>query len=156
MTLSKALMMRLAAAPPASGIVITGSLSTTWDPASGPLSLATGGFYYLTPNTNYTLNVKMWGAAGGKINAGAGGYAGGIVTLSAGQTYLLIVGSGGSALSEGAGGGGFSAIFSNTTQSQVTAWLMAGGGGGGMSDPRTGFGGAGGGTNGQNLSLIHI
>lgn len=141
-------------------VAITGSTTSTWNPASAPLSLATAGTYYLTPSTNIVVSSKMWGAAGGSCQnvdgnrGGAGGFSSGTITLLAGQTYTVIVGGGGAGgnINAGGGGGGFSGIFETTTVSQATAWLMAGGGGGGLGDNGAGYpgGAAGGGTSGQN------
>ena len=130
-------------------------------------------------NTGSSL-VEIWawggggagGTAGGWGNGapgGAGGAAYGIVPLTAGNTYNIVIGGGGgvnpgatgaagggggmlnnSDNQYGSGGGGYSGIFVSSVN-QTNALLIAGGGGGGGSS-RAGTGnsgGGGGGTTGQ-------
>jgi hypothetical protein len=105
---------------------------------------------------NATIEIFMWGAAGGGSNAegysdpgGPGGFAYGLVNLSSPLNYIVQVGSGGGrgstsrptraypnaglpSLRNGytsGGGGGRSAIFSSSVNSQ-NAIVIAGGGGG--------------------------
>jgi hypothetical protein len=144
---------------------------TTWNlDTDGALTLGSAGNWTLTPQSNFSAQVKMWGAgSGGNTRpdgnddgaGGAGGYSSGLVTFSGAVNHLIYVGSAGNASAAGqpgggvpggggnssnraAGGGGYSGIF-RTTVSQATAVLIAGGGGG----SNTNKGGAGGGTTGQ-------
>ena len=131
-----------------------------------------------TPSFSGDINVHAWGAggAGGTVGGwvygsagGAGGAARGIVNVTSGVSYPIVVGGGGvvnsftGAVGGGAaasnnnndnrysgGGGGYSGLFLNSV-SQSNALLIAGGGGGGGSS-RAGTGnagGSGGGTSGQ-------
>ncbi|WP_310542643.1 Ig-like domain-containing protein [Phenylobacterium sp.] len=119
---------------------------TSWDlDDDGPLSLGTAGTWTITPTRTFTVPTKAWGAGGGGTLGGAGGYAEGAITFSAGQSYSLYVaapgvvhpngpvGGGGApgggnvqASTAGTGGGGYSGI----RQAGGTAILIAGGGGG--------------------------
>lgn len=119
----------------------------------------TGRAYTVTPTTNVTLTVKMWGAGGGRYfdgttfttASGAGGASYGQVTLSAGTSYLVFAGGTGtdSASNRGApGGGAASGILLASNQSEI---LIAGAGAGSYGLIGGGRGsGAGGGTTGQN------
>ena len=131
---------------------------------------------WTVPEGVTSIYVKMWGAGGGGgnvggwnygANAGGGGYAGGELTITPGESLTFIVGKGGIKGSEtvtgwhygggachrgctgnryGGCGGGRSEIRRDST-----SLIIAGGGGGGGSS-RAGvnnFGGAGGGTDGQ-------
>ena len=147
---------------------------STWNLANdGALNLTTAGSWTLTPTTNFTSQVKVWGAAGGAVSSqggGGGGYATGIVNFVSGNSYLLVVGSGGQysvstfggaggtgvgtggtggngSATNGAGGGGAgSGIFYPNSVSQANAILIGGGGGG-----TNGYiPGAGGGSSGQD------
>ena len=160
---------------------------TSWDLASGAdgdlnfftSSAGTSLSYTVTPDSDLTCVIKMWGGAGSygwyygynfvgpsQTYGNGGGALVGTAAMSAGQDYVVRVGAGGIGrggaiagatfeyggvqVSNGSTGGGYSGIFLGSL-SHVNAYLMAGGGGGGSS---TGFGlgGAGGGTNGQSTS----
>jgi len=101
-----------------------------------------------------SITIKMWGAGGGGGNndpngypAGAGGYATGTLSVSAGQVYTIIVGQGGVTLGASTYGGGGNGGFAE-------------GAGGGRSAIRLSTtelmtpGGAGGGTTGVNAFAI--
>lgn len=119
------------------------------------------------PSGVYTLRFKMWGAGGGRGRAsgantfgpgGGGGFAVGDISVSPGETLVLITGGGGKQApptgggQSGGAGGGLSGVFRGA-YAQANALLIAGGGGGGSSDSATlGSGGAGGGTSGQSTS----
>jgi len=154
---------------------------TEWSfAADGSLNIGAHGEYTITPNSNLSVDVKMWGAGGcygwnpnhstpssdKQSNGGGGGYSSGTVTLAAGTSYILQIGEGGDPVISSSGatyvaggiqnnaigseGGGYSGIF-NTSASQANAILMAGGGGGGGNDQYDGAGaGAGGGSSGQD------
>ena len=116
----------------------------------GPLNLDSAGTWTITPTATYTVNTKVWGAAGGSLggsfNGGGGGGAVGTVTLTGGESYTIYVGSGGPVrTSEWTQGGNYSGIRT----SSGTAILIAGGGGG-SGNSRSG--GAGGGTTGASSS----
>lgn len=117
--------------------------------------------------------IFAWGGGGGGYGSpsggGAGGAARGQLELISGQSYLVIVGSGGQSMgansspgTQGFGGGGlapaigfagqgggYSGLFLGSTRSQSTAILIAGGGGGAGAGSS---GGGGGGTTGQDGS----
>lgn len=121
---------------------------------------------YNTPAGVTSLIVKCWGAGGGG-SAGAGGFTIGEVKATPLQSFIVIVGQGGTAgaanvtrpatfggggrggsgtgFPGGGSGGGLSGLFT-TSYAAANALLIAGGGGGG----NTYAGGAGGGLNGQN------
>lgn len=130
------------------------------------------------------IAVKVWGAGGGPGSpsgwgqgspGGGGGFAGGIIPVTPGESLLVAVGQcgylrnttlaagtkgygGGSVASGngtdnqyGGGGGGYSGIF-RTSKTQANAIIMAGGGGGGGCSRTAGNGnngGAGGGFIGE-------
>lgn len=128
---------------------------TTWDlSADGALSITASGTYVLVPQGNYSINVVMWGGAGGSVSysptcpGGAGGSSTGFISFVAGESYDFIVGSGGGggAANRNAGGGGGGTGIQFTTN--TTPILVAGGGGGGYGDA-PGAAGAGGGSSGQ-------
>lgn len=154
---------------------------TEWSfAADGSLNIGAHGEYTITPNSNLSVDVKMWGAGGcygwsyqdaspssnHSTNGGGGGYSSGTVTLSAGTSYIVQIGEGGGVASSSSGatyvaggvqstalgseGGGYSGIF-NTSASQANAILIAGGGGGGGDNRYDGLGaGAGGGSSGED------
>lgn len=154
---------------------------TTWDTGvDGPLSLSSSGTWTITPVSTFSGVVAMWGAGGGTGasggSGGAGGFTSGVITLTQGTTYTVLVGQGGRAGSGGTalggggggdtyrgGGGGYTGLFEGTTISQAAARMMAGGGGGSGGDANNSAdieqGGAGGGTSGQqgspNASAYH-
>jgi len=150
----------------------------TWNlDTDGELAIPQDGAQYtLTPQSTFTVNVKMWGAGGGHGtygstgNAGAGGFTKGDIAFQSGVAYYAFAAtSGGSAGpwtnggagglpgggygsrgdASGGGGGGYSGLF-KAAHTQAGALLIAAGGGGG-----TGYGvngGAGGGATGGNGS----
>lgn len=124
---------------------------STWNlDTDGALNLGTAGTYTITPDSDFTANVVMWGAGGGTTNYGAGtdGGAGGCsigdVSLESTKTYQFIVGSGGAggnaARAGGAGGAGTGIQITPSN----TAVMVAGGGGGGLSGAPRNAGGGGG------------
>jgi hypothetical protein len=123
---------------------------STWDlDSDGALMLASAGTWTLTPASTFAVTTKEWGAGGGGgqfSTNGAGGYAGGSVTLTSGVSYTLTVGSTAGAPGGGAAGTGHGGGYSVLRTTSGTMTLIAGGGGGGGFG---GDGGAGGGTTGQ-------
>lgn len=146
---------------------------------------SSGGDQSWTVPTGVTqIYAKVWGAGGGPGSpggwsygspGGGGGFAAGIIPVTAGESLLVAVGQcgylrqvgvgagargyGGGAAScgngsdnnYGGGGGGYSGIF-RTSKTQGNAIIMAGGGGGGGSQRTLGNGnngGAGGGLTGE-------
>lgn len=116
--------------------------------SDGPLDLGSEGTWVITPVSTLKASAKAWGAGGRSVAGGvggAGGYAGGIVTLLGGVRYTLYCGRLGP-VGDGAywaGGGGYSGIRFLTGEGV----LIAGGGGGAGN---AGNGGAGGGLAGQS------
>ena len=133
---------------------------------------------WIAPTTGY-IYVKLWGAGGGGGSqgnwaaggpGGGGGHARGLIPVTAGMTYTIVVGIGGQtnypggiAPSYGGGGGlvnvfnvyagqggGYCGIFQGSV-TQSNALLIAGGGGGGSSSRFMvgNWGGAGGGQSGE-------
>lgn len=161
--------------PPGREFTISPSLygRTRWNLDNlSRMNISSSGQWTITPTSNFTANVKMWGGAGGSSDtgygvSGAGGYSSGTASFSSGVPYVLIVGGGGKSKVVGSGypatggggytsyasiwstgGGGMSGIF-RSSYSQNNSVLIAGGGGShGFGGP--GYGGAGGGTSGQN------
>lgn len=129
----------------------------TWDlDVDGPLNLGTAGAWTIVPANTFVMVAKGWGGGGASpLGVGAaGGFCEGTVTLTAGVTYILTVGSGGLTATiaptpYGGGGGsttGQGGGYSGITQSATDLLIAAGGGGGGFG----GNGGGGGGTTGQD------
>lgn len=146
-------------------VTVNGSNSYTLS-GTTPLSISAAGFYTLSISIPATLNVQLWGGGGatgttsGPSNAGAGGYANGLIRLNSGTNYVLIVGAGAPTTSaatifpdggfpftpsvyNGGGGGGSTRIgltsqpFGNIANSaplynntSASYYLIAGGGGG--------------------------
>jgi hypothetical protein len=132
---------------------------------------------FVVPPAVTALQIKSWGGGGGggstgylgaSYNTGGpGGYAGGVITVTPGETLTVRVAQGGNyvcngdcsgsttgtvypgggAASEGNGGGGYSGVFRN-----ATPLVIAGGGGGGGAGANNNQkrGGAGGGTTAQD------
>ncbi|MDR3608514.1 MAG: invasin domain 3-containing protein [Oligoflexia bacterium] len=139
--------------------------------ASGSQVFAyTGAAQTFTVPTGCTaINIKAWGAGGGggsgtsgtDYAGGGGGYATGTLSVTAGQSYTVIVGGGGALSGAGGyggggtsyGGGGYqggSGGGRSAIQSSGTELLTAGGGGGGGdSNSVVRYGGAAGGTIGN-------
>jgi len=117
-----------------------------------------GTVYQLTPDTNFTATVHMWGGAGcndqflGNVYGGAGGYATADISFIKNQVYTLIVGNGGQSGNRqtytgygGFGGGGGShtelrgsvgppgTAFSTGGDRTATSRSNVGGGGGGLT-----------------------
>ena len=166
-------------------LTITREYSITVNaPVSATYSATNSDQSFNAPSGVNAIQFKMWGAGGagsnregwsGSSGGGGGGYATGLVTVTPGNDYVIVVGDGGTAGDESANyggggkgnswgtgsGGGLSGFFdgsgqvfsSGTPQSGAhgRSLLIAGGGGGGGGN-RGGNtqGGAGGGTNGQN------
>jgi Glycine rich protein len=125
-----------------------------------------------------SIEVRVWGAAGGGGNSGyytgqsgggAGGYATGKIAVTPGQILTIVSGSGGvpnstavpyggggagggsGAPSEvGGSGGGYSAVFASATKNAANALIVAGSGGGASpgADVLNAGAGGGGGTTG--------
>lgn len=134
---------------------------------------------FVVPAGIYSLTVKMWGPGGGSGNysasggGGAGGYAFGTLSVTPGETLLIVAGSGGKAPASptanggnggwpgggygtrgdasGAGGGGLSGIFTGSI-TQGNALIIAGGGGGSTGFGNFGAGGGGGTSGGSGTS----
>jgi hypothetical protein len=113
---------------------------------------------YTVPDDVTSIKVKCWGAAGGSLNGGAGGYAGGTVSVTPGETIQVVVGQGGPTGGDNLGsGGGFTGILSVWNTSDIAATHAgsiiiagAGGGGGNSSNNPAGNGGGETGGVGQN------
>ena len=123
---------------------------------------------WVVPTGISSIRVKTWGASGGGTNNGVGGYAGGDISVSAGQTLYIAVGgagqyTGGQAYggvngggygssNTGTGGGGFSGVFTASPYTQGSAKIIAGGGAGGpwlsLTTNAGYWGGSGGGNSG--------
>ncbi len=141
--------------------------------------------FFTVPDNVSKLTVKAWGAAGGIENgvnpnsagtkSGTGGYTEGMISVTPGQQYLIVVGEGGRGQADPAymayggagsdfmdgGGGGLSGIFDAASFANATstnALLVAGGGGGAATanaaDIRSGTNGNGANAGGSNLDLI--
>lgn len=144
---------------------------STWNiDTMGPINISSSGQWTITPTSDFTAKVKMWGAAGATdcpfgLDGGAGGYSAGTASLHSSNSYIIVVGGGGQRANSGVtlgytvGGGGYgrsssrgspqggglSGIF-QTSYNQGNSILIAGGGGGSGFDQ----GGAGGGSSGQS------
>jgi len=159
--------------PPGREFTISPSLygRTRWNLDNlSRMNISGSGQWTITPTTDFTANVKMWGASGTMYtsgNAGAGGYSSGTASFKGGVPYILVVGEGGKRV-VGSGyhgygnggytfyssgnavqGGGMSGIFSES-YTQNGAIIIAGGGGSGIHGSYTN--GAGGGSSGQNAN----
>ncbi len=128
----------------------------------GPLNITTG-TYTIVPQSNLTVNLKMWGEGGAGGSNGSGGTASyssgagaaltGNVTLTQGSSYYItFFGRGTSAASFNSNGGNAAGIFAGTSATQAGAIaIAAGGGGAGFDDGNRGdVGGAGGFPSGAN------
>lgn len=128
---------------------------------------------YAIPNPVNTVDVSVWGAAGGGANSAwytvqgggaGGGFASATAAVTPGGTLTVVVGKGGipnsqvttyggggaggigsGATSHGGSGGGMSAIFSSSTKTVASALVIGGGGGGGSPGADGNSQGAGGG-----------
>jgi hypothetical protein len=96
------------------------------------------------------ITVELWGAAGGSGGSydtgGAGGYAKGDLSVTAGDVLYCIVGQGGYGVGATASSGGGGAIMYDTDDSSHSNILAAGGAGGGGA--WINYGGTGGGSTG--------
>lgn len=138
------------------------------------MNISSSGQWTITPTTNFTANIKMWGGSGAVYGngaggeSGAGGFSAGTASFVSGVPYVLVVGAGGirqsgtgtpviggggymyySALAYPYGspqGGGMSGIFSGSYV-QNRSIMIAGGGGSIVASYQ---GGAGGGSSGQD------
>jgi len=129
-----------------SGIGLTGSTNFTFNNSSGALTLegttltgtipsssfSTPGVYLYTVPTGITsITVKLWGAPGGcyftREVGGTGGFVIKVLTVSAGQQYVVTVGSPGQGFASGAvpqggsGGGSNNGAGGNGLQASTTA-----------------------------------
>lgn len=150
------------------------------DFSTGTLRIWDGTAYQSIPLNTKKMYVQLWGAGGGGgtvggwsfgANGGGGGYAAGeIFGLSTGTSLILQVGEGGlvngSRVSFGGGGqanrtgsdnrygsngGGYTGLFLNSVSHANSLLIAGGGGGGGSSRAQVGnYGGAGGGSVGQD------
>lgn len=144
-----------------------------------------GGNQTITLPTGITsVQVRLWGAAGGGANlsfyqlqggGAGGGYASGTLAVASGQTLVIVAGSGGvpnstattyggggaggnstAAVRRGGSGGGMSAVYLGSV-SAANVRMVAGGGGGASPGADAGAAGAGGGggtTGGQDALPI--
>jgi len=126
---------------------------------------------FAVPASVTSLNVRMWGAAGGGPHwtygtsiGGGGGFTTGTVAVNPGESLSITVGQGGvygstgifggggdagSPIDGGAPGGGLSALATGSPLSAGNVLLVAGGGGGsGVTSGWASIGGGGGGTDG--------
>ena len=141
-------------------------------------SISTQGYYTIVPDQTLTVFIDLWGAGGGggsngnyDARGGAGGEAYGVVSLTAGTTYIVLVGQGGrdaantrsfpdggsvntNGFNSGGSGGGGSTRFGAYTQSGFNltnsdsnynntnaVYYMIAGGGGGTTGYTDGTGG---------------
>jgi len=130
---------------------------------------------FTVPTGVTSLSIKLWGGAGSSVGAnapgGGGGFTGGTLAVTPGQSLIISVGGGASSTHAGGyngggnvggsdysatygsgGGGGYSGIFT-TSKTFNNAIIIAGGGGGGGYDMGMGSdssmaGGPGGGITG--------
>ena len=150
------------------------------DFSSGRLKIWDGTAYQSIPLSTSTLYVQLWAAGGGGgtpggwsygANGGGGGYAAGeLFGVASGTTLILQVGEGGlvngGRVSFGGGGqanrtggdnrygsngGGYTGLFLGSVSYANSMLIAGGGGGGGSSRAQVGnYGGAGGGSVGQD------
>ncbi|MGH7010221.1 MAG: hypothetical protein ACREEX_05230, partial [Caulobacteraceae bacterium] len=106
--------------------------------ALGATTFTTPGFFTYTVSKSGIFDITAWGGQGGgwggqgaDIDGGWGAQIGGEVTLSAGETLLLVVGAAGVGPGDyGASGGGGSFVALGATPASSTPLVVAGGGGG--------------------------
>lgn len=134
----------------------------------------TGGVQTFTAPTSGTYKLETWGAQGGSYTGqsqtpgrGKGGYSSGTISLTAGETLYIYVGSrgtdgvdgsvayggwngGGNGATNGAGGGGGATDIRKGGQALTNRIIVAGGAGGTEHSQSDGSGGSGGGLSGQN------
>ena len=113
---------------------------------------------FTIPSGVTSATIQAWGAGGGSdsLNSGkygaGGGYATGVLAVSAGDVMKIVIGQGGRLGSHGGSGGsggGYSGIFL-TSVSHANARLIAGAGGGAGDENNGGEGGGTTGTNGRD------
>ena len=118
---------------------------------------------WTVPSGVTSATIQAWGAGGGSdsSNSGqygaAGGYATGILTVSAGDVMKIVVGQGGILGTQGGAagsGGGYSGIFLASV-SHSNARLIAGAGGGAGDGNNGGEGGGTTGTDGRENSTLN-
>ena len=157
--------------PPGREFTISPSLygRTRWNLDNlSRMNISSSGQWTITPTSNFTAKVKMWGASGAGYGtgntgySGAGGYSSGTASFVAGVPYILVVGAGGIRQSGtgtpviGGGGymyyaafaypngspqgGGMSGIFSGSYV-QNRSIIIAGGGGSKVAGYDAGAGG---------------
>lgn len=132
----------------------------------------TGGLQTFTVPAGVTsLTIQAWGAQGGGVDGGNGGYAAGILAVTPGQVLDLYVGGQGSSTTSSApggyNGGGNGGLDTGGDGTGTTLWsfggggasdvrlsgtkvIVAGGGGGASTGGSSTSGGSGGGTNGTD------
>lgn len=124
---------------------------------NGPYATGTQTFTsndtFTVPTYVTSIQIKVWGAAGGSDSAGlagGGGYVEGTLAVTPGHVYAIAVGGGGTIVGRGGGGGGYTGVF-DTSISFANAIAVAGGGGG-ASNYSACTGGDGGGSTGETGS----
>ncbi len=152
-----------AGTPGPATVIVTGTSGSsvqkaTLDVLVGSVIVVDGGTF--TPPAFATaLTVKVWGAGGASGqdcpstmggNGGGGGFASGTLTVTSGEAFVVLVGTGGVYTSgtcgSGGGGGGYSAV--ELADGGVVLLAGGGGGGGSGSGATNGNGGAGAGGGG--------
>jgi hypothetical protein len=145
---------------------VSGTWTKAFPESTGTQSYSTPGVYDFTvPNGVYLLyNVIVVGGGGGgggsvhsgdshgAANGGSGGYySGQSVSVTPGQVYTIVVGSGGEGVSSGTGGGG-GASFLYRGATNIFVAFAGTGGAGTFGDNAPAFGGTGGSPSGANGS----
>lgn len=127
------------------GNVGSTSSAVVWNTPLAPLTLTynhTGAVQTLVIPAGYTVaNIIAKGAGGGVRDSGPGGRGAqvtGVVTVTPGASYTVIVGGGGQIGTAGSGGGGGHSSFFLTSNLSVPIISAGGGGGGGLSSDRGG------------------
>lgn len=171
-------------APPSRAFVISPAIygSNYWSiDQSNAINVSSSGQWTITPTSNFTASIKMWGAGGCArtlaemkgsriITGGAGGYSYGTMSFVKDTSYVMVVGQHGvtgvQSYTTGGGGygrtsvvgqgGGLSGLFIGS-YTHGNSVLIAGGGAGAGGNSSYGNGGtcmspAGGGLSGQNNS----
>jgi hypothetical protein len=129
---------------------------------------------FTVPDSVTSITVRMWGAGGASAKTaqgmgGAGAFVSGTMAVTAGDTYRILVGQGGSqsiaidtvgfggggarSSLDGAAGGGRSAI-QKLVSGEWVDWVVAGGGGG-AGDANSAHGGGGGIATGQRADGVY-
>ena len=135
------------------GVVnMTGALTITSSTQTIQTTYTAASTTWVVPAGVFAISVTLKGSGGrnSTYSGGAGGLVTGVLQVTPGTTYTIIVGAGGGAAAPVAGyttpgaGGGYAGIFSGTA-TFANALCIAGGGGGGGNNGYGGSGGAGGG-----------